>query len=141
VSDSACRLLSEDGSGYSRPERDDDARAGLTEAFFASTFAQGLDSADQRSMFESILWFATDYEPDDPLRWSPVAVEIILSDWIPRKIVAPSEFLEAAPELLRALIRYSHHERGIPTRLTDETLEAVDRWAPDYRAPIHSERA
>lgn len=135
-----CRLLPEGGSGYSRPEWDENALAALTESFFDSPFAEGLDSADRRSLFESILWFGTDYGPGDPLRWSPVAVEIILTDWIPRKIVAPSEFLEAAPALLRALIRYSHHERGIRAGLTEETLEAVDMFEAEYLEAIHSDR-
>jgi hypothetical protein len=34
-----------------------------------------------------------------------VAVEILLADWIPRKIVADVAYLSNAPELLRAFIR------------------------------------
>lgn len=136
----AARLLPEGGTGYLRPEWDDGAKAALTEAFFASPHARGLDDHDQRDLFESVLWFATDYGPGDPLRWSPSAVEILLLDWLPRKIVAPAQFLAKAPRLLRAFIAYAHGERRIRPGLTDETLAAVDRFEPDYQKVVRSPR-
>ncbi|MGI8874315.1 MAG: DUF6398 domain-containing protein [Egibacteraceae bacterium] len=36
--------------------------------------------------------------------------------------------------------RFSHAERGIRPALTEETLDAVDRWEPDYQRAIRSER-
>ena len=39
-------------------------------------------------MLSSLLWFGSGYGPGDPLRWSPTAVEILMLDWIPRKILA-----------------------------------------------------
>ena len=81
-----------------------------------------IDDADHRDLLDQFLWFGTDYGPGDPLRWSPVAVEILLADWIPRKIVASPEHLSKAPGLLRAFIRFCHAERGIRAALTDETL-------------------
>jgi hypothetical protein len=56
--------------------------------------------------------------PGDPQRWSPVAVEILLADWIPRKITARAEQLSKAPDLLRAFIRFCHAEREIRPALT-----------------------
>ena len=53
-------------------------------------------------------------------------MEILLLDWIPRKIVAEAELLATGPELLRAFIRFSHRERGIRAALTDETVRAAD---------------
>jgi hypothetical protein len=134
------RLLPEGGAGYERPEWDDAGRAALTESFFASDFGARLDDREHRDLFESILWFATDYGPGDPLRWSPTAVEILLSDWIPRKIVAPTKFLSEAPALLRAFVGYAHAERGIRPGLTEETLAAVDEWEPEYQRTIRSPR-
>lgn len=93
-----------------------------------------------RQLFESLLWFGCDYGPGDPLRWSPVAVEVLLTDWLPRKIVADAEFLARAPALLRGLIRFSHGERGIRPALTDETLAAVDEYEPGYQRTIRSPR-
>ncbi len=134
------RLLPEGGTGYVRPEWEEDARSALTEAFFASPHAAGLHDPDHRDLLESILWFAVDYGPGDPLRWSPPAVEMLLGDWIPRKIVAPAPFLAKAPDVLRAFIAYAHAERGIPARYTVDTLEAVDRVEGEYQDTIRRPR-
>lgn len=133
------RLLPAGGRGYVRPEWDDDAKQALGARFLASPFAAGLDD-DHRGLLDDVLWFATGYGPGDPLRWSPVAVEILLVDWIPRKIVADVAYLAKAPEVLRAFIRFCHSERGIRPVLTDQTLAAVDRYEPDYQRTIRSPR-
>ncbi len=136
----ALRLLPEGGTGYVRPEWDEPAKAALSEAFFASEAGRRLDDPEHRQLFDSILWFATDYGPGDPLRWSPTAVELLLSDWIPRKIVAPAALLTEAPAVLRAFIAYAHGQRGIRRGLTEETLAAVDEWEPDYQQAIRTPR-
>ncbi|MFZ0876520.1 MAG: DUF6398 domain-containing protein [Pseudonocardiaceae bacterium] len=144
----ACRPLVEwavgtlpaGGAGYQRPQWDADALGELTEHFFSSPFAAGLDDADHRGLLESVLWFGTDYGPGDPLRWSPVAVEILLVDWIPRKIVADAAYLSHAPGVLRAFIRFCHHERGIRAALTADTLAAVNKYEPEYQRTIRSPR-
>lgn len=133
-------LLPDGGQGYQRPEWSDAARDDLTERFFNSKFGRALDHPDHRGLFDAILWFACDYGPGDPLRWSPASVEILLEDWIPRKILADAEYLSRAPEVLRAFIRYCHGERGIPSRLTDQTLEMVDLCEPDYQEIIRTPR-
>ena len=136
----AVGLLPAGGTGYVRPEWTDDDKQALAGRFFASPFGAGLDDADRRGLLKSLLWFGTDYGPGDPLRWSPVAVEILLADWIPRKIVADVPYLAQAPDLLRAFIRFSHAERGIRSELTEETLAAVDEYEPEYQATIRSPR-
>jgi hypothetical protein len=136
----AVGLLPDGGTGYERPEWTDADKQALADRFFASPFGAGLDDADRRSLLDSLLWFGTDYGPGDPLRWSPVAVGILLTDWIPRKIVADVPHLAQAPELLRAFIRFSHAERGIRAGLTEETLAAVDEWEPEYQEIIRSPR-
>ena len=133
-------LLPDGGRGYERPEWSDTDRERLAQGFFASELGAPLDDADHRDLLDSILWFGCDYGPGDPMRWSPVAVEILLDDWIPRKIVAPPGHLSKAPALVRAFIRYCHKERAVPTRLTQETLDAVDRWEPGYQRAIRSPR-
>jgi hypothetical protein len=63
-----------------------------------------------------------------------------LADRIPRKIVADVDYLAKAPGLLRAFVRFCHHERGIRAELTDETLAAVDEYEPEYQQAIRSPR-
>ena len=75
-----------------------------------------------------------------PLRWSETAVEILLLDWFPRKVVADVGYLAQLPTLLRAFIRYAHHGRGIRSTLTAETLSAVDHYEPEYQELIRSDR-
>ena len=69
-----------------------------------------------------------------------MAIEIILDDWIPRKIVADADYLSKAPDLLRAFVRFCHAERGIRAGLTGETLTAIDRYEPEYQRTIRSPR-
>ncbi len=136
----ATAMLPAGGIGYQRPDWDGDARAALTERFLTSPSGARFDDDDHRGLLESLLWFGCDYGPGDPLRWSPVAVEILLVDWIPRKIVADVPYLAKAPDLLRAFIRFSHHERGIRPELTATTVDAVDEYEPEYQRLIRSPR-
>ena len=129
-------LLPAGGTGYQRPEWDDAAVTGLADRFMASPFGAGQD----HDLLSSLLWFGTDYGPGDPMRWSATAVEILLLDWIPRKIVDDAAHLAAAPALLRAFIRFCHQERGIRGELTEQTLAAVDAYEPEYQRIIRSDR-
>jgi hypothetical protein len=131
-------LLPEGGTGYHRHEWTDEEVDDLARRFRASPFAAGVD--DPGDMLSSLLWFGTGYGPGDPYRWSPTAVEILLLDWIPRKIVAEVDDLAAAPDVLRAFIRFCHHERGIRPGLTEQTVAAVDEFEPEYQELIRSER-
>lgn len=90
-------LLPDGGTGYARPEWTEDEVADLARRFRASPFAAGLD--DPGDLLSSLLWFGTDYGPGDPMRWSPTSAEILLLDWIPRKIVTEVELLAPAPDV------------------------------------------
>jgi hypothetical protein len=134
------RLMPEGGTGYVRPTWSEAQKRKLANRFFGSEFGRALDDADRRDLLDQFLWFGTDYGPGDPLRWSPVAVEILLADWIPRKIVADAGYLSKAPGLLRAFIRFCHAERKIRPELTGQTLAAVDEHEPEYQRVIRSPR-
>lgn len=120
---------------WSQDERDE-----LAEEFLRSPLGSGHDHADGRDLLDSLLWYACDYGPDDPLLWSPLRVEILLVDWLPRKVVAPASYLAGAPVVLRDLIRWSHRERGLRDELTDRALTAVDEFEPEYQRLIRSDR-
>ncbi|MEA2843458.1 MAG: hypothetical protein QOJ69_1129 [Actinomycetota bacterium] len=130
----ANRKLPEGGTGYTYREWSDVDLAVVADRFFASPFGADLDGDDGRELVEHLLWFAVEGGPGDPLRWSPVAVELVLVDWIPRTTTVPSENLARLPDVLRAFVRFCHDERGIRPSLTAETLDAVDQWEPEYHA-------
>lgn len=132
----AVGVLPAGGTGYQRPEWDADALAALAERFLGSPFGAGLDDPEHRSLLESLLRFGVVYGPGDPLRWCRVAVAVLLTGWIPSEVVAEPTCLAKAPDLLRAFIRFCHHERGIRPALTAETLAAVDEHEPEYQQTI-----
>jgi hypothetical protein len=144
----ACRALIEwvtrglpaGGVGHEWPEWESDALASVAERFFGSEVGVPFDDHDHRDLLDSLLWYATDYGNADPFRWSPVKVELLLGDWLPRKIVAPAEYLALAPDLLRAFVRYAHAEVELRPELTPEALAAVDEWEPEYQSLIRSSR-
>ena len=125
---------------HERREWSEEETAAIASDFFSSAFGAPLDLEDQRSLLDSVLWFGTDYASGDPLRWSPVTVEMLLADWFPRKVIAEPAYLSRLPDLLRAFIRYCHDTQGLRASLTTETLEAVDHWEPEYQRLIRSAR-
>ena len=58
----------------------------------------------------------------------------------PARSSRTSSYLARAPDLLRAFIRFCHHERGIRPGLTEETVAAVDEFEPEYQQLIRSDR-
>lgn len=83
------RMLPAGGAPPARPEWSKEATSAIARDFFGSDFAAGLDRPDERDLLDSVLWFGTGYGPGDPLRWSPVNVEMLLADWIGRSADAP----------------------------------------------------
>jgi hypothetical protein len=134
------RSMPTGGEVPGRHEWTDEEQATICEDFFASSYGRKLDHDDERGLLDSIVWFGTGWGPGDPFRWSPVNVEMLLADWIPRKILAEPSFLAKAPNLLRAFIRYCHDRRDIRAQLTAETLAAVDQWEPVFQRAIRSSR-
>lgn len=134
------RTLPTGGRGFEWRGWEDDELDSLAEGFFASRHGEAFDSAEVGWLVDELLVFGGSTAAGDPLRWSPVAVEMLLVDWIPRKVVADADHLARVPDLLRAFIRYAHETREIPTHLTDETVEAVGAWEAEYRELINTPR-
>lgn len=134
------RMLPGGGEAPDWREWADEEKSAIAAEFFASPFGAGFDDEEHRSLLESVLWFGTSYATGDPLRWSPVTVEMLLADWFPRKVIAEPAYLAKLPDLVRAYIRYCHDFNEIRADLTEETLAAVDRWEPEYLQLIRSDR-
>lgn len=133
------RHLPEGGTGYVRPAWSDEAREALVERFIASPYAPDpadIDEDDVRDLADVMVWFACDYGPGDPLRWSQVAVEIFLTDFLARKVLFSPATLQHGPEVLAAFVRFAHADRDIRSSLTTDTLEAVHWHTPEFLAHL-----
>jgi hypothetical protein len=128
------------GSTWQRPDWSDEERTQLTKTFLASPHARGLGTPVDEDIVGTLVWYGTDYGPGDPLRWSPVSLEILLLDWIPRKIVADQDYLERIPDVLRAFIPFAHGRAGLDQSLTNESIQALDGFIPAYREAISAPR-
>ena len=126
------RHLPEGGTGYVRPEWTEDDRDALVAQFLDSRFLEVDDIEAAEDLAHVFVWFAADYGPGDPLRWSQVSVELLLNDFLHRKAILPHETMRLGPEVLRSFVRFAHAERGIDGQLTQDTLATLDREARTY---------
>jgi hypothetical protein len=67
----------------------------------------------------------SDYE-GRPLRWSPIVIDVLLADLVPRKLLLTESEIAALPTVVRAWVRFSGHETGLAPEFVAETLRAVD---------------
>ncbi len=130
------RLLPNGGPGYNWEPPTEEAQQTLKRKFLDSNFAKSCKGRDTADLVDNILWFASGYGPCDPLRWSPISVDIFLLDWVPRKIMAPPAYLKRMPKVLRAYIQFADYERGFDEGLSAETLNCLDELAEDYLEAI-----
>jgi hypothetical protein len=127
-------LLPDGGRAYEHRAWSSEELHDVADNFLSSRFATPLRASREQllALIDPMLWLAASKTPGDPLRWSAVLVEIALVDWLPRKVYAPQDERRHVPEVLAALVRYAHQERGIAPELTAETLESVERWTPVF---------
>ena len=119
-----------------RVELSEDELEELVDSFVRSPHFFGLPSA-AREVGYAICLFA-DYHDGDPLRWSPVLVELFLVDWIPTEITGSDELYAAVPNALRAWIRFAGAQKGLAAELIDETVQSVDQWLDEYYELVQS---
>lgn len=106
----------------------------LQSRFFASEYGRGLAEGTGPGLLRGIVEFSMQMDTGDPLRWSPVNVEVLLTQWIPTTYLGAPGEVAALPNLLRAFVRFAHAEREIPPELTLETLSSIDRFEPDFQS-------
>ena len=134
------RHLPAGGTGYVRPDWTEEAREQLIERFLDSPHAPDVPTEDADDLAHVMVWFACDYGPGDPLRWSTVSVEIFLTDFLVRKALFSQKTLRRAPKVLEAFVRFAHQERGIRSELTTQTLESIEQHAPEFRRQLSGEQ-
>jgi hypothetical protein len=130
------RHLPDGGTGYERPNWPEDDRDRLVDRFLASPHAPAPPHDDAGDLAHVMVWFACDYGPGDPLRWSPVSAEILLTDFLARKAVFPDATLRRGPAVLEAFVRFAHADRGIRPELTAQTLDSIERHTPEFLRQI-----
>ena len=119
------------------PELDpfpEESRDALIAEFMGSEHATGLDSED--SILHHALVFRCDYSDGEPLRWSPIGVELFMVDWLARKATLDAVEIRNLPEVLKAWIRFALGKRGLEERWIEETEAAVDRWTKAFRQEV-----
>jgi hypothetical protein len=80
---------------------------------------------DARYVIELAIDFGADYNHGGPLRWSPVVVEIFMTDWLARKVTCEPEFFERVPDVLRDWVKFAGQRRGVPAAALREAVAAV----------------
>jgi hypothetical protein len=134
------RQMPDGGTGFVQPEWSDEDREALLSRFLDSPYGAAFDRPDDRSIVGDLIWYRADYGYGDPLRWSPTAIEILLLDWYPRKIVADQQYLLRMPSVLRDFVQFAHAEIGLDQELTAEALGAIEFHERGYRSIIGKPR-
>jgi hypothetical protein len=83
---------------------------------------------DARDVVELAISFGADYNHGGPLRWSPVVVEIFMTDWLARKVTREPEFFERVPDVLRDWVKFAGQRQGVPAAALREAVAAVKRY-------------
>lgn len=112
-------------------EVDEEEREALVTAFAGSKEAGRSDLVTELARY--FVDYRFDYTDGDPLRWSPIAVELCLLDWFPRKVTLDDEELAAVPDALRRFVRYAGRQKGLSRESIAETLGAVDQFESQFR--------
>jgi hypothetical protein len=121
--------------GVGLPEREEvepEQRQRLLEEFLASPEGSRFrGSVYEEDVAAFAIDFGADYLDGRPLRWSPVVVELFMTDWLPRKVAHDQEFFAAVPHVLREWVRFAGRTRGIPTHAIELTVGSVTEWAEE----------
>lgn len=108
---------------------EEEAREALLEEFLASPEGEGVD----RDVARTCLDVRCDHLDGDPLRWSPIVVELLLLDTVPRKVTLDATGIRLLPDVMRRWVRFALGRRGLEERWVAETEEAVRRHTRAFR--------
>jgi hypothetical protein len=107
--------------------------------FLASPEAAGVGGPDSTPPPNVVAWcaraavdFAVDDNAGDPLRWSPIAVELMLLDWAPRQLSASHDAAPWLPEVLAGFVGYAGRLQGQSPERLEVTQAAITEAAVRY---------
>jgi len=134
------------GGDAALPHRlDEEEAAAIVGAFLEWPHGQDQDIAEH--IAETVLSFASYCNDGDPLRWSPPRIAGFLAGWIPAKVIADGEWLDAVEAVFPRWLAYSAERRGLAPELAEENLAVArdsfgamranvadaDNWTPTTR--------
>ncbi|MCY4631458.1 MAG: hypothetical protein OXE75_11350 [bacterium] len=134
------------GGDAALPHRlDEEEAAAIVGAFLEWPHGQDQDIAEH--IAETVLSFASYCCDGDPLRWSPPRIAGFLAGWIPAKVIADGEWLDAVEAVFPRWLAYSAERRGLAPELAEENLAVArdsfgamranvadaDNWTPTTR--------
>lgn len=121
-----------------RREATEAQRAELVASFAAAREAGS--SARVAQLARTIVDYRFDHTDGDPLRWSPIAVELCLLDWFPRKVTLDDADVAAVPDALRRWVKYSGRRKRLAGDAVAETLAAIAEFEPEFREAMRDPR-
>ncbi|GIF65256.1 hypothetical protein Ais01nite_32910 [Asanoa ishikariensis] len=118
----------------------DDERSALIRTFLAAPEAarfelDRLPEGDLGSLhfcLSLVLDHAASLPDADPMRWSPIVVELFLLDWVHRRAVLDMDDAALLPRVVRAWAAYASRVRGLPTEAVAATDQAVEDTVPEF---------
>ena len=115
----------------------DAERAALIEDFVSDA---GLPDDDvTRSLADLFIDYGDGYLRAGPLSWSPGAVMLFLTDWVPRKVALDAEQRAELPEALRQWLRFALTRRGVAVEWIDPVVAEVDACLPEFEEAYDDE--
>jgi hypothetical protein len=84
----------------------------LVEDFVGSP--EGRVVPDAEKVAQALVEYRAGHCEEDPPRWSPIVVELLLLDWFPRKMTWDGGLLTGFLEALTAWVRYAGRRKGCP---------------------------
>lgn len=86
------------------------------------------DDEDAQDVAQLAIDFGADYNHGGPLRWSPVVVEIFMTDWLVRKVTREPQFFTRVADVLRDWVQYAGRRQGVPAKPLRGAVEAVEHY-------------
>ena len=135
------------------PERDaeeDEKHPAVTSGERAQLLVDFLDSPegqrwrgceDAEDAARLAIDFGADYNHGGALRWSPVVVEIFMTDWLARKVTREPQFFECVPDVLRDWVKFAGHRRGVPAAALRQAVAAVKRFRKEMLQAVDDPEA
>jgi hypothetical protein len=116
-------------------------RAALLERFRVAPESQRLRGGATAVFCLELIFEYAESRPDrDPLRWSPVAVDLFLLDWVPRRALLDADDIGTLPTVLSAWVRWAGRVSGQSPKAVAATVAAIAGMRGQFAAAVAADR-